>query len=98
MSINMATNEIDVKQHKISSAGKSIRVTEYKKLLNANPFIKTSLEQRFRYSLEDVSGKQILVVGAGTLGNELIKNLILSGVTDITIVDNDSYVIENLPR
>ena len=56
------------------------------------------MEQRFRYCLDDVSCKKILIVGAGTLGNELLKNLILSGVTDVTLVDNDSYVIENLPR
>lgn len=39
-----------------------------------------------------------LVVGAGALGNEVVKNLVLSGVGHITVVDMDRVVRSNLNR
>jgi molybdopterin/thiamine biosynthesis adenylyltransferase len=45
-----------------------------------------------------VIGARCLVIGAGALGNEVIKNLVLSGVTRITVVDMDDVVISNLNR
>ncbi len=40
----------------------------------------------------------VLVVGAGALGNEAIKNLALSGVGRLIIVDSDVIDPTNLPR
>jgi molybdopterin-synthase adenylyltransferase len=40
----------------------------------------------------------ILVVGAGTLGNEVCKNLALLGVGTVTIIDNDTVEEVNLSR
>jgi molybdopterin/thiamine biosynthesis adenylyltransferase len=40
----------------------------------------------------------VLVVGAGTLGNEVCKNLALLGVCNITVIDNDSVEKVNLSR
>jgi len=40
----------------------------------------------------------ILVVGAGTLGNEVCKNLTLLGIGNITVIDNDVVEIGNLSR
>ncbi len=40
----------------------------------------------------------VLVVGAGALGNEAIKNLALSGIGRLIIVDNDVVDPTNLPR
>jgi len=50
------------------------------------------------YDESRVKSKKILVAGAGALGNEVAKNLVLSGYTKITIVDMDYVVYSNLSR
>lgn len=41
---------------------------------------------------------KVLVIGAGALGNEVIKNLALLGIGDLTIVDMDHIEMHNLTR
>jgi len=48
--------------------------------------------------MEAVRRAKCLVVGVGALGNEVVKDLVLSGVQDITIVDMDRVVRSNLNR
>jgi molybdopterin-synthase adenylyltransferase len=48
--------------------------------------------------LEKVRSTRFLVVGAGALGNEVVKNLVLYGATDILLVDMDRVVRSNLNR
>ncbi len=48
--------------------------------------------------MDAIIGARCLVIGAGALGNEVVKNLILSGVTNLTIVDMDAVVLSNLNR
>ncbi len=50
------------------------------------------------YDENKVRNKKILVAGAGALGNEVAKNLVLSGYKKITIVDMDYVVYSNLSR
>jgi molybdopterin/thiamine biosynthesis adenylyltransferase len=48
--------------------------------------------------LDKVSSSKALVIGAGALGNEVTKCLVLSGFRKITIVDMDRVVKSNLNR
>lgn len=47
---------------------------------------------------ERLAAARVLVVGAGALGNELVKNLALLGVGSLAIVDRDSVECSNLAR
>ncbi|AIZ55942.1 SAMP-activating enzyme E1 [Candidatus Methanoplasma termitum] len=45
-----------------------------------------------------IQSARCLVVGAGALGNEVMKCMLLAGFRDITIVDMDEVVVSNLSR
>ena len=47
---------------------------------------------------EKVENAKVMVVGAGALGNEVIKNLALMGVGSLFIVDFDTIELANLSR
>lgn len=47
---------------------------------------------------EKVESAKVLVVGAGALGNEVVKNLVLMGIGNIFIVDFDTIELANLSR
>lgn len=48
--------------------------------------------------VDRLTRSQVLVVGAGALGNEVVKNLVLSGFRHLTLVDMDRVVRSNLNR
>jgi molybdopterin/thiamine biosynthesis adenylyltransferase len=50
------------------------------------------------FKAEKVRNAKVLVVGAGALGNEVLKNLVLFGVGNIFIVDFDTIDYSNLTR
>jgi molybdopterin/thiamine biosynthesis adenylyltransferase len=50
------------------------------------------------FSLERVQTARVMVVGAGAIGNEVLKNLALLGVGNILIVDPDRIESSNLSR
>ena len=45
-----------------------------------------------------IHGTPVFVAGAGALGNEVIKNLVLAGFRDITVADHDTVERSNLSR
>lgn len=47
---------------------------------------------------ERLAASRVLVVGAGALGNEIIKNLALLGVGHVFIIDLDTIELSNLTR
>lgn len=47
---------------------------------------------------EKLSAARVLVVGAGALGNEVLKNLALVGIGDIHVIDFDTIQHSNLSR
>ena len=48
--------------------------------------------------LESIARSKVMMVGAGALGNEVAKNLALSGFRNITLIDMDHVVGSNLNR
>ena len=50
------------------------------------------------FDLDMTRRAHVLVVGAGALGNEVVKNLVLAGIRRITLVDMDRVVRSNLNR
>jgi molybdopterin/thiamine biosynthesis adenylyltransferase len=50
------------------------------------------------FSQEDVRAARIAVIGAGAVGNEVVKNLTLLGVGAIDVYDFDQVEIHNLTR
>jgi molybdopterin-synthase adenylyltransferase len=50
------------------------------------------------FSQEQVSALKVVVVGAGAVGNEVVKNLALLGVGEVHICDLDKIEIHNLTK
>lgn len=50
------------------------------------------------YERDFINALHLIVVGAGAIGNELVKNLTLFGVRKITLLDFDTIELHNLTR
>ncbi len=58
----------------------------------------TRLRQIHWWKQETLSAARLVVVGAGALGNEIVKNLSLLGIGKIMIIDLDRIEMSNLAR
>ena len=69
--------------------------------LRPGMFDQDRLERSRRISwldMDRISATKCLVVGAGALGNEVVKDLVLSGFRHVELVDMDHVVRSNLNR
>ena len=48
--------------------------------------------------VDSIQEKRCLIVGAGALGNEVVKDMVLAGFRKMTVVDMDHIVTSNLSR
>lgn len=69
----------------------------YESLLrNAGPF--TDPDYNYAAGREELETSHILVIGAGGLGCEILKDLALSGIRKISVIDMDTIELTNLNR
>ena len=51
-----------------------------------------------KVAFDKIRAAKVLVVGAGGIGCELLKNCVLSGLTDLEVIDLDTIDPSNLNR
>jgi molybdopterin/thiamine biosynthesis adenylyltransferase len=71
------------------------------KVLRADRLKEDRLERSKRIkwlNLQSLADNKILVVGVGAIGNEVCKNLVLSGYKNLTLIDMDQIERSNLNR
>ncbi|EGV63007.1 hypothetical protein CANTEDRAFT_122668 [Yamadazyma tenuis ATCC 10573] len=67
-------------------------------LRTIGPYNGAPNEYNYEFAKQQLRSSKILVIGAGGLGCEILKNLALTGFTDIHIIDMDSIDLSNLNR
>ena len=95
---HMFRKAVTRKDRQYVAGGRKVKETTFRTQTYYTEKQKAELDKRFLHSIQDLKGKRVLIVGAGTIGNLLVEYLIHSGVGELTIVDKDQYEYWNLPR
>ncbi|MFQ5909541.1 MAG: ThiF family adenylyltransferase, partial [Thermoplasmata archaeon] len=65
-------------------------------------FLERDRHERMRripwIDMDAIGGARVLIVGAGALGNEVMKDLVLAGFMEMSLVDMDHVAKSNLNR
>jgi len=72
--------------------------TEIRQLIDYRNDRDASLKLIDWFDVERVRAARILVIGAGAIGNEVLKNLALLGIGHVFILDRDTIEMSNLSR
>lgn len=82
-----------------SKAAQADRFFDLRRLLKRNSWFADGFEPDgdLIENLAD-DGVKVLVIGAGGLGCELLKDLALSGIKNISVIDPDTIALSNLNR
>ncbi len=93
--VNTKDAKAKIKINNVSKSGSETLVLRADSL-NEDKFERT---KRIAWlDLEKIQKAKVLMVGVGAIGNEVAKNLILSGFRNISIIDMDYIVRSNLNR
>lgn len=63
-------------------AGKKVKKSVFHTTRNYTETQKAEIDKRFLHSIQELAGKKVLIVGAGTIGNLLVEYAMNSGVND----------------
>lgn len=67
-------------------------------LRNIGPYNEFPDEYEYKSAEQSLKDSKVLVIGAGGLGCEILKNLALTGFKDIHVIDMDTIDVSNLNR
>jgi NEDD8-activating enzyme E1 len=82
----------------VNGEGADRRRWKYMDTLLARPGAFTDEDYDGQTSISNIENMRVLVIGAGGLGCEILKNLALSGFKDIDVIDMDTIDVSNLNR
>ena len=88
----------DILSPTVNGEGPNRRRWKYMDTLLSRPGAFTDEDYDGQTSISNIENMRVLVIGAGGLGCEILKNLALSGFKKIDVIDMDTIDVSNLNR